>query len=320
MIISDCLDTTTLQSLEQFHRTYRNQALHTKVQVEQGFDALLTELAILQNSKLCAALAHLKHEALGLLMPPEPAGQPTDTVCVVSDNELQTVEEELLAHLSTLNQLRDYLSPETYLRVLNALAARQKCAYRAGADIYSVLQHILLASRRQRLPAMERGISSDALSVMDAEFPAAMEAAWTEWDAAVSRSRCTGHSKPCSTEKTVANPSLSPDLLEARAFTLGKTLLLVGGECRREQQQTLETALSCTIVWVPSRKTAPPDRIVTAGKKCDLLCSLINLIGHHEEDAVTRLHRQTGLPMVRVFGGVSPTSVARAIREQLQRD
>lgn len=231
--------------------------------------------------------------------------------------------ETLSRSLDVLEQFCGQISHATYVRLLNSVAAAQKTVHRAGADTFSVFNRICYAANGHRLPALERGISSDLLEEMASDLLCAEEAAWDEYEACQQRLP-SEHSAPRKRTPTAvyshSEREIPAVILKARSLTSGKTLFLMGGECRPEQKASIETLLDCTVKWLPSNGAASVKRIHTAGAGCHVLCALITLMRKGESAALNALHRDSGVPLVRVLAKVSATSIAAAICEQLMRE
>ena len=106
---------------------------------------------------------------------------------------------------------------------------------------------------------------------------------------------------------------------EARAAIQGQRVLIVGGICKEEAKQKIARALKCEVVWTDANHSENLSRMGTAARKCDLLIALIRFCSHGHTKELTRLSRETGIPLVRVTGGYNPVSIAKRINEQMPR-
>lgn len=125
---------------------------------------------------------------------------------------------------------------------------------------------------------------------------------------------------------TTASPSPAATVQRAVAaetqrvlpLLAGRTVLLIGGECRPERQETLQRDFGLKeLRWLGTREHAPIEPLLKAVADPDVsLVLLLIRLSSHSYGEVAEPCRQRGIPLVRIPGGYGTNQLAHQILEQ----
>jgi hypothetical protein len=108
------------------------------------------------------------------------------------------------------------------------------------------------------------------------------------------------------------------EVKEARRLLGGRSIALIGGICRRESQEALETALGLKeLIWIETREHQSIATFEPAIARPDLALVLLAIRwSSHAFGDVKQFCERYGKPLVRLPGGYSPNQVAAQILAQ----
>ncbi|MBL8863539.1 MAG: hypothetical protein JNK02_16235 [Planctomycetes bacterium] len=108
---------------------------------------------------------------------------------------------------------------------------------------------------------------------------------------------------------------------ELAARLAGRTLLVIGGDPRREHQERLRAAFGLAeVLWPQTSETNPSVAVLepyVARPEVALVLLLIKLNRHGVTEEIPGLCKRHGKPVVRLTGGYSPEQVAEQIHKQV---
>jgi hypothetical protein len=115
-----------------------------------------------------------------------------------------------------------------------------------------------------------------------------------------------------------APKALSVETQEVARLLAGRTLLLIGGECRSERQETLCRDFGLKeLRWLDTREQASTEPLLkaVADPEVSLVLLLIRFSRHSYGDMAEPC-RQRGIPLVRIPGGYGTNQLAHQILDQ----
>lgn len=115
-----------------------------------------------------------------------------------------------------------------------------------------------------------------------------------------------------------------PSVLQARKYTTGKRILLVGGTPDEQRRQKLELLLDAQVAWVRHERNDGPAQIQRAAEQVssgshDIVVYFLGFLSHKATGIVDESAQSRNVLIARVRRGVGPVGVSEAILACMNR-